>query len=275
MPGIEDWQGQVGETWASEWLRTDRSFSNLTPQLVDRVLRREFTHALDIGCGAGELSIRVAGARPEAQVLGVDVNESLIATARERAGGSSNLAFEIHDAGRWTPPEEARPQSLFSRHGVMFFDDPVAAFENLRAAASPLGAALTFSCFRSLSDNPFFTQIGALLPKGEDLADPTAPGPFAFADRDRVASILTDAGWRDIEFERIDFEMIAGAGVDPVGDACAYFNRIGPAARALAGMPEEERPPIRAKIAELAASNLRDGKVAMMASVWIVTASTN
>ncbi|WP_354143267.1 class I SAM-dependent methyltransferase [Altererythrobacter litoralis] len=278
MAGMDaqEWQGRVGKSWAHEWQRTDRSFSHLTAELERRILALEFTHALDVGCGAGELSLKVARQRPAADVIGVDVSPDLIEVARERAGNAPNLSFELADAAAWQPDAGARPDLLMSRHGVMFFPDPVAAFANLRAATAS-GAQMLFSCFREVSENPFFGEAGRLIPAepGTPPPDPHAPGPFAFADNARVESVLSDAGWRDIRFEPFDFAMIAGAGDDPIADAVSYFSRIGPAARALAGMDDAARAEVQGKLAELAGRNLKDGIVSLGAGVWIVSATHN
>jgi len=87
-----------------------------------------------------------------------------------------------------------------------------------------------------------------------------------------ATAILTDAGWQDIDFEPFDFAMIAGAGDDPVEDAMSYFQRIGPAARALREMDESTRAQTIPAIRKVAERNLRDGLVALHAAVWIVTA---
>jgi len=274
MPGSDEWQGRVGDAWATQWARTDRSFSELTPHLVDAITAHDFESAIDIGCGAGELSLRVAGACPSARITGVDVSPSLIEAARVRAGENSRISFELADASTWQPENRVLVDALISRHGVMFFDDPVAAFANLRGQTSPSGARLTFSCFRTILDNPFFAQVGALLPTAAVIPPADAPDPFAFADRDRVAAILSAAGWKHIEFERVDFPMIAGSGDDPVDDAVAYFERIGPAARALAQMDRLQQNAIVESIRGLAEANCVDGQVALSASVWIVTASS-
>ena len=275
MAGVDtqEWQGRVGKSWAAEWQRTDRSFSQLTDELKRQIFALEFSHVLDIGCGAGELSLAVAAARPNAQVVGVDVSPDLIEAARARAGSLDNVHFELADAATWHSDERALPDLLISRDGVMFFDDPVAAFANLRCISAP-GARVIFSCFRSLDQNPFFREAGRLVPPDPAAppADPYAPGPFAFADKDRVERILAEAGWRDIRFEAFDFDMIAGAGDHPVDDAVGYFSRIGPAARALAAMEGVEKEQMLARIGQLSAANLRDGKVALRAGVWIVSA---
>ena len=272
----QEWQGRVGKSWAHEWQRTDRSFSHLTAELEWRILELEFTRALDVGCGAGELSLKVARQRPTADMIGVDISPDLIEAARGRAGDAPNLRFELADAATWQPGADAKPDLLMSRHGVMFFPAPVAAFANLHAATAS-GAQMVFSCFREVSHNPFFGDAGRLIPAGPGSPDPDpyAPGPFAFAESARVERILSDAGWRDIRFEPFDFAMIAGAGNDPVADAVSYFSRIGPAARALAGMDDTARTEVQVKLAELAKHNLKDGIVSLGAGVWIVSASHN
>lgn len=273
---IHEWQGRVGQSWASEWQRTDRSFAALTAELERRILMLEFSRAIDIGCGAGELSLLLARARPAASILGVDVSPQLVAVARERGTGLANLQFELADASTWQAAPGADPDLLVSRHGVMFFDDPVAAFANLAGNAQP-GTRMLFSCFRALESNPLFAEAGRLVPPDPHAPrpDPLAPGPFAFADGERVERILAEAGWSDIRLDAFDFDMVAGSGEDPVSDAIGYFSRIGPAARALAGLAGAQREALLEGIAALARANLRDGVVALGASVWIVTATNS
>ena len=271
MTDTMEWQGRVGQSWASEWRRTDRSFTDLTSELARRLAQLDYTSVLDIGCGAGELSLIAAKTRPQAQVLGLDISPDLVTTARERGGEQSNLRFALGDAAQWCPDDGYAADLLISRHGVMFFADPVAAFANLRANSAP-GATLMFSCFRDLLDNPFFREIGRLLPRSDGPPpDPNAPGPFAFADQERVSGILSEAGWRDLVFDRFDFRMLAGAGEDPIAEAMAYFARIGPAARAMAEMEEARRARVLASLAEFLPDHLQDGIVSLTASVWIVT----
>lgn len=266
----QEWQSRVGKSWAAEWQRTDRSFEALTAELLRRISDLAFGSVLDVGCGAGDLSISVARMRADAQILGVDISPDLIGVARERAKDIPNLGFELADCATWQAGAGFAPDLVMSRHGVMFFDDPVSAFRNLRSQSAP-GAQLLFSCFRAVSENPFFREVGRLVPGNNAPADPNAPGPFAFADEARVRGILNDAGWIDLQFEPFDFRMIAGAGDDPVSDAVSYFCRIGPAARAIAEMGDSERAKFRDHLREFAQTHLSDGEVGLGASVWIVT----
>ena len=166
MTGKSDWQGKTGEGWAAQWQRTDRSFGGATEKLLARSREFPFTQALDIGCGAGELSLALGRGHPQARIVGVDVSPQLVEVARARGANLANVSFELADAANWRPGGGFAPELLISRHGVMFFDDPPAAFANLAALAAR-GANLLFSCFRDRAENPFFTEIGRLLPASD------------------------------------------------------------------------------------------------------------
>ncbi|ANY19882.1 Trans-aconitate 2-methyltransferase [Tsuneonella dongtanensis] len=271
MTGRSDWEGRTGRKWADEWRRTDRSFAGVTQRLLDRARQAPLRQILDVGCGAGELSLALAREHPRSRVDGVDVSEPLVVAARERADTLTNVRFTLADAASWNP-EGAAPDLLISRHGVMFFDDPAAAFAHLRAIAAP-SARLLFSCFRDRAENPWASGIADLLPPGvASVPPPGAPGPFAFADPAHVEAILAQAGWREIAFERLDFAYVAGAGGDPVADALTYFLAIGPAAAAAAELDPDARSHFVDRL-ERFLTDRRDGSiVALEAAAWIVSA---
>jgi SAM-dependent methyltransferase len=267
-----EWLGQSGRSWAEQWRRTDRGFSMLTERLLRGTREFRFSSVLDVGCGAGELSLAIARGRPQCRVVGVDISPPLVEAARERGANHPDVAFELADAATWQPAEPFAPELLVSRHGVMFFDDPTSAFTHLRELAAP-GAGLLFSCFRERDLNPALTDAAWLLPDPPPPpADPHAPGPFAFADRERVEAILAGAGWSEIAFEAYDFALIVGAGADPIEDSLAYFTTIGPAARLARELDETEREAFAGRLRDLARRNLREGIVSLRASAWIVTA---
>ena len=269
MTDANEWRGRVGASWAAEWRRTDRSFGPLTEHLLKRTREFAFGSVADIGCGAGELSLALARGRPHVAVTGVDISPALIEVARERGAHLDNAKFAVADATEWHPA--TAPELIVSRHGVMFFDDPAAAFTHLAEVAAP-AAGLMFSCFRDRGENPFFTEVARLLPNPEPAPPADAPGPFAFADRARVQGLLEKSGWAQVAFEPFDFAMIAGAGDDPVAEAVEYFSAIGPAARAAAELGPEQRDRFFGRIGELARRNLHEGFVALRAATWIVTA---
>ena len=272
MTNKADWTGTVGKSWAYEWQRTDRSFGPLTDRLVEAAGRTGFSRALDTGCGAGEVTLRLAEAHPAAQVIGIDISEELVGVAQERCAGIANAAVALADASTWRAGAGCEPDLLVSRHGVMFFDDPIAAFVNLREAAVP-GAQLIFTCFREVKDNIWVRELASALPPSDGpLPDPEAPGPFAFGRTERVERILSGAGWQDIGFEPVDYPMMAGEGGDAVEDALSYFQRIGPAARSLAMLEGAAREDALVRLREVITRHRSGDRVALPSAAWIVTA---
>lgn len=271
MTDIIDWQGKVGDSWASEWARTDRSFQNLDPFLHRAALKGAADNAsfLDIGCGAGATSLALADARRQGCVKGVDLSAALIATANRRKHDRSNVEFHVGDAMRWDGAPW-HPDRIVSRHGVMFFADPVLAFSHLSRISAD-GAKLAFSCFRDREDNEWAQQVLELMDRPPPPSD-TAPGPFAFADADHVLAILNKAGWTNVEAQPVDFRYVAGSGTDAVADALDYFGRIGPAARAMAEMGSDERQRFTGKLEHMLRDRLSDDRIEFDAAAWIWTA---
>ncbi len=270
-----DWTGRIGDVWAEEWRRTDRSFATLTPHLNAAILAAaapQTAKVIDIGCGAGATTLATAQALPNATVTGIDLSPNLIETARQRAAEQSNAQFECADIT--AAAAHHAPVDLYvSRHGVMFFADPVAAFATLAAAAA-LDATLVFSCFAERAANRWATETIAAT--GGDAGAPatTAPGPFAFADPGHVAAILANAGWHAAPPSRIDFAYRAGGGPDPVADAVDYFRRIGPAASAIRDAAPEERESYITRLTQVCGRYRIGDTVEFPAVAWIWTART-
>ena len=266
-----EWEGSVGTKWAQEWRRTDRSFAGLTEQLLGYARAETFSQVLDIGCGAGELSLALGRSHPHAELLGIDISEDLIEAARSRGAHSPTVQFKVANAATWSS-ENFEPDLLLSRHGVMFFPEPAAAFANLLRNAAP-SARLIFSCFRSVEENPWAIGLNSVLPPAmAQMPQPMVPGPFAFADQDAVTAMLLKAGWSEIKFEAVDFAYIAGTGDDAIADAVSYFLKIGPAARAAAQMEAADRAAFIKRLEAYLAGHLDRDLVALLAGAWIVTA---
>ena len=278
MTTTNEWQERVGQSWAREWQRTDRSFRELTGQLLDTAQAEPYRSALDIGCGAGELTVSLAKANPSATHLGLDISEDLVAPARERTATLPNATIEFGDAASWNCDGNDRPDLLVSRHGVMFFPDPISAFAHLRRQADPQ-ARLTFSCFRLPSENVWVRKLSSLMPKSPEAQapDPRAPGPFAFGEKDYVADLLGKAGWRNIDFIPLDYAMVVGEGEgeDAVADAVSYFRAIGPAARVIAEQEGGAREEVLRRLHDLCESHRAGNTVSLPAACWIVTATAS
>jgi len=272
MVSTDEWTGRTGDVWADEWRRTDRSFAGLSDRLNAAILAAAppSGQAIDLGCGAGGTSIALAEARPDLAVTGFDISAGLIAVARRRGDGIANLCFDVADTAALDPATSA--DLLVSRHGIMFFPDPVAAFATIRAASRP-GARLVFSCFRDRASNPWALLGDALTGAAAPLPSGYAPGPFGFADRAFVSDMLAQAGWTNAAAASVDFDYIAGQGIDPIADAADFFTRIGPVARAIADQPADRRPALVERLTDLLASHRTGDTVAFPAAAWVWTAT--
>jgi len=266
---VEYWNTATGPTWAELQEPLDRQLAPLGHAAMAALQPSAGEHVLDIGCGSGETSLGLAAAvAPGGQVTGVDISRPMLEVARRRAEGIAALRFIEADAQTY-PFAPATFDAVFSRFGVMFFADPAGAFGNVRKALKP-GGRLAFVCWRAPSENPIMVlpmmAAAPFLPAVEP-PDPTAPGPFAFADPDRVRGILTKAGFSDIQITPHD-EKVGGGDLDT---AVHLAMRVGPLGRMVRENPDAHDAVIDAVRKALAAHEGPDG-VKLGSATWIVTA---
>jgi ubiquinone/menaquinone biosynthesis C-methylase UbiE len=269
---IEYWNGKVGDIWVQMQERMDAALTPVTAALLAAADPQAGETVLDIGCGAGETTLAVdAVVGDSGHAIGIDISEPLLARARARAEALMSAAeFIAADASHWA--DERGFDLILSRFGVMFFADPEAAFTHIHGLAAP-GGRLAFACWQPPARNLWATlplqALAHLLP-AQPSVDPQAPGPFAFADAARLATILEAAGWRDICFHSLPFAMQVGSGDDPISDAVRFNLKIGPAARIVrdAGIGDAARPVLAAALQPY----LQDGRVSLPGAAWLVTA---
>jgi SAM-dependent methyltransferase len=187
------------EYFASVWPANEQITDRVTPLLLDALALRPGEHVLDVGCGGGKSSIAAARAvGAGGWVVGADVSEPLTRLARSRAeeAGVDNVEFQVVDVQ--TDRVAGGPFGVaMSQFGVMFFDEPVTAFTNIRAQLAP-GARLAFACWQGPDLNPWFplAAVGPFVPPPPEPEPGKSPtGPFALADPERTAGILEAAGF--------------------------------------------------------------------------------
>lgn len=262
------WNDAAGPTWAAFQTALDRQLADLGAAALRALAPRAGERVLDIGCGCGATTLDLAEAvGPQGEAVGVDVSEPMLAVARARAKGRARfLAADAQTADLGDGAYDA----AFSRFGVMFFNDPPAAFANIRRALGRPGR-LAFVCWRPLADNPWMScayEAAAHLFPARAPADPHAPGPFAFQDPDRVRGLLEAAGFQGVRIERFDADLDMGG----LEECVAVNLRVGPLGSALREHPEQLATAQLLARAALEA-RLRDGVVRMPAGVFIVQAS--
>lgn len=265
---IEYWNDNAGLKWAEQQDVMDAMLAPVTSLLMDAVAISPGERVLDIGCGTGETSLIAIDAG--ADVTGVDISEPMLNLARSRADGGAKLL--LADASEYRADEGF--DVIMSRFGVMFFDDPVAAFTNIKANLNP-GGRMVFACWQSPKLNHWvivpMQAIKPLLPEAPE-TDPHAPGPFAFADADRLTGILTEAGFNDVSMtpHSMDICMSQSGGID---GAVYFSSQIGPVSRVLGEVDDNLKSQILGALKEALLPYDDNGRVALPGGIWIVRAS--
>ncbi|MBW4024646.1 MAG: class I SAM-dependent methyltransferase [Proteobacteria bacterium] len=270
---IEFWNATAGRTWAGCQALLDRQLEPLGAEAMAALAPATGDRILDIGCGCGQTSVLLAEhAGPSGSVVGVDISEPMLAVARARPvpPGANPPTFQQADV-QTADLGDAVFDAVFSRFGVMFFSDPVLAFGNIRRAMKP-GGRLAFVCWRPLPLNPWMLvpmdAARPLLPPLPPPPDPTAPGPFAFADGDRVRAILTAAGFAQVQIRPHD-RLIGSGNLD---DAITLALRVGPLGSVLRESPDLA-PAVSGVVRTALSAYVTPAGVLMPAAVWIVTAA--
>lgn len=279
MPTVRthDWNGDSGDRWAANLARLDLMLEDFGAAAIAAAKAKPGERVLDIGCGSGTSTFELAEqVGPAGYVLGVDISEQLVRVAQSAALKGAPVAFRCADAATASLAGAAF-DLLFSRFGVMFFDDPVAAFSHMRGALKP-GGRLAFVCWRGAQENDWVRLPMAAI---RDIvhpapADSHAPGPFAFGDSDRLDAILTAAGFTKVVVAPFDTAISYGradtreAAID---DALDMAFQVGPLSRALADQNDDVRA--RAAQAVRAAFAERPGETSVQidGAAWIVTAT--
>lgn len=275
---IKFWNGAGGEQWAKNQEAMDANLKPFAEAALQLASAQSGEKALDIGCGCGDttlfLSDRVG---LDGHAAGLDISEPMIARAKERAAAVETMGlpcprFIVGDASAY----EFRAASydlLFSRFGVMFFADPVAAFTNMRGALRS-GGRTAFVCWQPMALNDFFlvpTAAALTVLPAPEAPVPNAPGPFAFGDADRLNMILKDAGFADISIEGLELDMEVGKGRS-IEEAGEELVRSGPLGRMVADISDDQRKAVTNAVIEALGAHSKGGKVHLGTRTWLVSA---
>ena len=273
---IKYWNEISGPRWVAQQELLDAQIAPLGRRAMDRAEIAPGQRVLDVGCGCGDTTIEIARrVGPSGMVTGVDITAVMLEHARSRVQDAqlTNVHFENADAQtcRLAPDDF---DVVFSRFGVMFFADPVAAFTNLHSALRP-GGRVAFVCWQTLPQNPWlFVPLMAAaqhIPLPQPPA-PGAPGPFSFADRERVSGILQQAGFRDIALEPLLDTLFLGAGRN-LDQAVDLVLQTGPVGAAIREAGTQHVPVVAQSIRDALTPFVTPDGVRMEYAAWIVTTS--
>ena len=270
---IAEWNGALGQRWVAMQREIDRivvpfgdaALKIAAPQLGERVI--------DIGCGCGDTSLDIARiVGKDGAVLGIDVSTPMLEVARSRAAlaDCANLSFREGDASEAGLP--ANTDLLFSRFGVMFFSRPTQALSHLRGSLRA-GGRCVFVCWRTPRDNAWamvpLSAARAAMGVTPAPTDPNAPGPFAFADEQRLRAILSGAGFGAMDVRRFDAALSLGATPRSAAEAAVQIGAVSRFVREVG----VEHLPIIIEAVERALGPLvaTDGHVRLNGSTWLVS----
>jgi SAM-dependent methyltransferase len=272
---IEYWNGEAGSKWVALQALIDCQIEPLGRMAMDRGDISLGERVIDVGCGCGATSLEIAQrVGSDGQVMGIDISGPMLERARSAAAeaGLRNVSFEQTDA-QTGGFEAASFDAVFSRFGIMFFADPGAAFANLRSGLRA-GGRLAFVCWQAIQENPWMVvPMAAALQHipPPPIPSPDAPGPFAFADPNRVRGILTGAGFEDVRLESLRQTLTVG-GTGSLDEAVEFLLQIGPAGRILRESDPALLPKVAASVRAALEPYHTDEGVRMPSAAWIVTA---
>jgi SAM-dependent methyltransferase len=229
---------------------------------------------LDVGCGFGDVTERIAALiGPAGHAHGVDVSARFIEECR--AGVEApNTSFSVGDVQF---DDLGGPYDfVFSRFGVMFFDNPGAAMRNIRRSMAP-GARLVAVVWRIREDNEWVYGaqriVERMLGRPTEYDEPTCgPGPFSMAGADTTSGILVGAGFTEVTLTRSDIPLLIGRDVEEALDLVMALGPAGEIIRLWGDRKAHRTDEVRDALREHLAALQTDAGVEGMASTWIVSA---
>lgn len=267
----EAWDGPEGDHWALCADHYERVSWRHNERLLEQVGFAPDASVLDVGCGTGRSTRDIARIASRGDVLGIDLSSRMLQHARKsaEAEGLTNARFEQGDA-QVHPLAVGAYDVAVSVFGAMFFNDPVAAFTNIRAAVRP-GGFVALLTWRELGRNDWLTSVRAAAAMGRSLPGPqiSQPGPLGLADPDYVRRVLGDAGLLDVALDEVDEPMEFGRDTD---DAFAFISALGLTRGLVHDLDDDARARALDAVRQLIAERDTGDGVLFGSSAWLITA---
>lgn len=267
------------KTWTDVtpgWRKRDAELVAWARPVTERILERARVgngqRVLDIACGTGEPAIPAARRVGSAGfVLGVDFVEDMLAFARDKAvrEGLRNVEFRRQDGEELDAPAGSF-DCVTMRFGLMFMPDPVSCLKRAWRALKP-GGCIALATWAPPEKNPWVTTTLAVLKRHADMPAPPpgAPGLFAMADPERLRSVLSQAGFREVQVEETAVSR-------DFGDGKSYFQFLielaGPLAAVYAALPGERQTRVAEEVAAEAEKRRQGGKLVIGGLAWVASA---
>jgi SAM-dependent methyltransferase len=268
---IEHWNGPDARHWVASQDRYDRQLAPFAEVVTAAAELNERDHVLDLGCGCGTTTLLAA--RKAESAIGVDISGPMLERARTVAVSEGIRNVEFVQADVQTHAFDLTFDVAMSRFGLMFFDDPKAAFANV-AAALRAGGRLAFVCWQELARNDWLFLPGLAAARYLPLPDANAaggPGPFSLADPDALRRLLDSVGFIDVDIVAYEVPMLLGGG-GTVDDALSFVMNTGAARAMFEGADPTSAEHAKAAVREVLAHHYDADGVRLGAASWVVTA---
>ena len=269
------WSGAGGDVWVDKQREMDIMLNPLGERVIQGLDLKEETKILDIGCGCGATTLEIAKIVNQGEVIGVDISEPMLERATQTASDMAltNISYQVKDVQVDEMPNKYF-DIAFSRFGVMFFEDPFEAFNNINHSLKDDGQ-LSFVCWQHASLNPWQSLSIQVIKEFLDLPapPPKSPGPFAFEDKSYIEEILNASGFRDIEIKDNQEDIVMFSGKS-IREACEDYLTINPVVtEMLKNSPSELREEILEALIGKFSNYHKDDGLLFPSATWIVTAT--
>lgn len=268
----EFWAAEGPQQYVEHGDRWETMMAPFGAAMFDVVALQPGERVLDVGCGWGATTVEAADrVAPTGSVVGIDFAAQMLARAARRTADLANVTLLEADA-QTHPFEPASYDAVISRFAAMLFDDPPAAFANLHRALRP-GGRLAFVCWQDpLKTEWVAVAMAAAVPlvgRPPDMGEPGAPGPFAFADGDRVRRLVAAGGFNEVTLEPVTRpQRIA----DNADDAVAFVRSLPETRQLLNGVPKDTVAKVTGALRDAFTPHAGPHGVVTDATAWLVSA---
>lgn len=267
-PASSEWAANRGEKWLASIVGTEAMLAPIDHPLLHALQLTGPCTIADIGCGGGATTLEILRAAPPGSIAhGFDISPALIHFARQR---QPDIAFHIADVAKTPPPQLY--DRLTSRFGIMFFDDPPAAFTNLARWLKP-GGRFAFAAWDYPAANPWIKDVGRVVSEFVQLPplDPAAPGPFRYAEASVLLTLLEQSGFTGLNVTNWQGPLAIGGGLPPAEAAAFALGAFSSFNELLTAAGEHVSQQAHQSITAHFAQKQHNGIVQLAASVHIYT----